>query len=77
MRGDQEIRKGWWWFVSPDEIHEARPMVYKLDERTKKNEVYVLTIDTLDDRQFRFVEQLSASGVVYNTTSVMITMEGK
>lgn len=75
--GDKEIRKGWWWFVSPDEIHEARPVVYKVDVRTKKNEVYLLTIDTLDGRQFRYMEQLSASGVVYNTTSILVTMEGQ
>lgn len=72
----KEIRKGGWRFEGPDEIRESRPVVYKLNARIKQYEHYVLTIDTLDNRQFRYIEEryFPDSGHTSGTL-MLVTME--
>lgn len=74
----KEVRKGRWRFEGPDEIREFRPIIYKLNVQIKQYEHYILTIDTLDNRQFRYIEERHFPDSGYTSgTLMLVTMESR
>lgn len=70
--GREEMRKGTWEFTSPDVIRETWPAG---SSSIRKNNMYVLTIETLDENQFRYIEKSNHSAYGPSTgSSKLVTM---
>ena len=57
----KEIQKGTWKFINPDRIIETRPSK-NLYSSLNNNTSYLLTIDTLNEQQFNYIEKTSQPG---------------
>ena len=75
MFGREEGEKGNWKFISQYKIQETRPSALKLQSRQNNKEVYMLTIDILDEKQFRYIEEKVHSGYgPSNATRKLVTL---
>lgn len=54
MFGREEAQKGTWEFTSPDVIRETRPAG---SSSIRNSNVYLLSIETLDEKQFRYIQK--------------------
>ena len=66
IAGQEEIQKGTWKFDGPDKIQETRPPETRIRSGQHKNDVFILKINTLDEKQFSFTEKKSL--YAYNPT---------
>lgn len=75
MFGREEGEKGNWKFIGQHKIQETRPSALKLNSRLNNKEVYMLTIDILDEKQFRYIEEKVHSGYgISNATRKLVTL---
>lgn len=54
MFGREEAQKGTWEFTSPDAIRETRPSG---SSSIRNSNVFILSIETLDEKQFRYIQK--------------------
>lgn len=54
MFGREEAQKGTWEFTSPDAIRETRPAG---SSSIRNSNVFILSIETLDEKQFRYIQK--------------------
>lgn len=71
MFGREEAEKGTWEFTSPDVIRETRPTG---SSSIRNSNVYILSIETLDEKQFRYIQKAYNSAYASTGSNMFVTM---
>lgn len=71
MFGREEAQKGTWEFTSPDVIRETRPAG---SSSIRNSNVYLLSIETLDEKQFRYIQKAYNSAYASTGSNMFVTM---
>lgn len=70
MFGREEAQKGTWEFTSPDAIRETRPAG---SSSIRDSNVFILSIETLDEKQFRYIQK-AYNSYVSTGSNMFVTM---
>lgn len=71
MFGREEAQKGTWEFTSPDVIRETRPAG---SSSIRNSNVYLLSIETLDENRFRYIQKAYNSAYASTGSNMFVTM---